>query len=115
MRLGSLRSAKSTPCPVILNVKRGLLVEAVNPKRTSIDCFRCGAEVRKTLSQRIHHCSHCGVSIDRDWNSGLNILNRGLLAVGLPLNGCGKSIPDIEEQQVSFVSLGSPRYTVRLA
>ncbi|AOX00660.1 transposase [Moorena producens PAL-8-15-08-1] len=88
-------------------VKRGLLVEEVNPRGTSIECFNCGARVEKNLADRVHHCSDCGVKIDRDWNSGINILNRALMAVGLPLNGCGKSIQDIEEQQVSFVNLRS--------
>ncbi|NEO78158.1 transposase [Moorena sp. SIO4G3] len=88
-------------------VKRGLLVEEVNPRGTSIECFNCGSRVEKSLSERVHCCSSCQVKIDRDWNSGINILNRGLMAVGLPLNGCGKSIQDIEEQQVSFVSLRS--------
>ena len=96
-------------------VKRGLLVQKVNPRGTSIECFNCGSRVEKSLSERVHYCSSCEVKIDRDWNSGINILNRALMAVGLPLNGCGKSIQDIvrvasasaEEQQVSFVSLGS--------
>ncbi|WP_324611100.1 transposase [Moorena producens] len=93
-------------------VKRGLLVEKVNPRGTSIECFNCGARVEKDLSDRVHHCPICGVKIDRDWNSGLNILNRALMAVGLPLNGCGKSIQDIEEQQVSFVNLRSPHHNL---
>ena len=89
-------------------VKRGLLTQKVNPRGTSIECFNCGSRVEKDLSDRVHHCSSCGVKIDRDWNSGINILNRALMAVGLPLNGCGKSMIDIEEQQVSFVSLKNP-------
>ncbi|NEO78446.1 transposase [Moorena sp. SIO4G3] len=93
-------------------VKRGLLVEEVNPRGTSIECFNCGSRVEKSLSERVHCCSSCQVKIDRDWNSGINILNRGLMAVGLPLNGCGKSIQDIEEQQVSYVSLRSPHHNL---
>ncbi|NEO38474.1 MAG: transposase [Moorea sp. SIOASIH] len=97
-------------------VRRGLLVQEVNPRGTSIECFNCGSRVEKSLSdsakptlrERVHCCSSCEIKIDRDWNSGINILNRGLLAVGLPLNGCGKSIQDIEEQQVSFVSKSAP-------
>ncbi|NEO64825.1 MAG: transposase [Moorea sp. SIO4G2] len=101
-------------------VKRGLLIQKVNPRGTSIECFNCGSRVEKDLSDRVHNCSSCGVSIDRDWNSGINILNRALMAVGLPLNGCGKSIQDIvrlasasaEEQQVSFVNLRSPHHNL---
>ncbi|NEO21518.1 MAG: IS200/IS605 family element transposase accessory protein TnpB [Moorea sp. SIO3I6] len=93
-------------------VKRGLLVQEVNPRGTSIECFNCGSRVEKSLSERVHCCLCCQVKIDRDWNSGINILNRGLMAVGLPLNGCGKSIQDIEEQQVSYVSLRSPHHNL---
>ncbi|OLT60008.1 RNA-guided endonuclease InsQ/TnpB family protein [Moorena bouillonii] len=88
-------------------VKRGLLVQKVNPRGTSIECFNCGKRVEKDLSERVHHCPSCGVKVDRDWNSGINILNRALMAVGLPLNGCGKSVQGTEEQQVSFVNLRS--------
>ncbi|NEN94198.1 MAG: transposase [Moorea sp. SIO3I7] len=101
-------------------VKRGLLVQEVNPRGTSIECFNCGSRVEKSLSDRVHCCPSCNVKVDRDWNSGINILNRGLLAVGLPLNGCGKSVQDIvrvaeavgQEQQVSFVRLRSPHHNL---
>ena len=102
---------------------RGLLIQKVNPRSTSIECFNCGSRVEKDLSERVHNCPSCGVKIDevtaapgaciqencdRDWNSGINILNRALMAVGLPLNGCGKSVIDIEDQQVSFVRIKKP-------
>ena len=45
-------------------VKRGLNVQKVNPRGTSIECFNCGSRVEKNLSDRIHHCSSCGVKID---------------------------------------------------
>ncbi|WP_424094465.1 RNA-guided endonuclease InsQ/TnpB family protein [Moorena producens] len=93
-------------------VKRGLLVQEVNPRGTSIECFNCGSRVEKSLGDRVHCCSSCHVKIDRDWNSGINILNRGLLAVGLPLDGCSKSTQDVEEQQVSYVSLRSPHHNL---
>ncbi len=95
-------------------LKRGLLVQKVNPRGTSIECFNCGSRVEKDLSQRVHNCPSCQVKIDRDWNSGINILNRALMAVGLPLNGCGKSVQDIEEQQVSFVNLRSLHHNMQI-
>ncbi|WP_244142085.1 transposase [aff. Roholtiella sp. LEGE 12411] len=54
--------------------------------RHSINCSGCGARVEKTLAIGVHSCS-CGLIIDRDWNSALNLLKRGL--VGLPIPGCG--------------------------
>ncbi|MBI5347563.1 MAG: transposase [Candidatus Aenigmarchaeota archaeon] len=40
-------------------------------------CSNCGKEVPKKLWNRIHKCS-CGLEIDRDYNSAMNILKRAL-------------------------------------
>ena len=49
----------------------------VNPRNTTQNCFRCGQQVKKTLSERIHECPHCGLVMSRDHNAALNILARG--------------------------------------
>ena len=54
-------------------------VRKVDPKHTSQDCSRCGNRVEKALSDRLHVCPVCGLSIDRDWNAAMNVLNRGLM------------------------------------
>ncbi|MCC5659326.1 transposase [Nostoc sp. XA010] len=90
-------------------VKRGKLTFGVDPRGTSINCSSCGEKSEKTLGIRVHSCS-CGLVIDRDWNSALNLLKRG--SVGLPIPGCGgldSSQP--LKQQVSFVNLRCSRYT----
>lgn len=90
-------------------VKRGKLTEGVDPRGTSINCSRCGQRVEKTLAEREHSCS-CGLVIDRDWNSALNLLKRG--SVGLPIPGCGGlDVGQPVKQQVSFVNLRCSRYT----
>jgi len=64
----------------ILTVKAenaGLKVVAVNPSGTSQECSSCGNKVKKSLSQRIHNCPNCKVSLCRDLNAGINIKNRG--------------------------------------
>jgi putative transposase len=64
----------------ILTVKAenaGLKVVAVNPNGTSLECSSCGNKVKKSLSQRIHNCPNCKVSLCRDLNAGINIKNRG--------------------------------------
>lgn len=61
-------------------------VRKVDPKHTSQDCSRCGERGKKTLSDRMHVCPRCGLSIDRDWNAAINILNQGLL-VSPPTGG----------------------------
>jgi len=55
----------------------GLKVIAVNPNGTSQACHNCGHKVKKSLSQRMHHCSVCHTSLCRDLNAAINIKNRG--------------------------------------
>ncbi len=55
----------------------GLKVIAVNPNGTSQECSSCGHKVKKPLSQRIHNCPVCHVSLCRDLNAAINIKNRG--------------------------------------
>ncbi len=56
---------------------------AVNPAYTSQDCSRCGHRQKKTLAERLHVCTCCGLTLDRDHNAALNILSLGLQALGL--------------------------------
>jgi putative transposase len=107
-------------------VRRGKHTRGVDPRGTSINCSGCGQRVEKTLAVRVHSCS-CGLVIDRDWNSALNLLNLGrqsvggvsplegtavAVSVGLPIPGCG-GLGDTQpvRQQVSFVNLRCSRYT----
>jgi len=54
----------------------GCRVEKVDPRGTSQDCSHCGNKVPKTLAQRWHRCTYCGVVMDRDLNASKNILNK---------------------------------------
>jgi putative transposase len=60
----------------------GVATVAVPPHYTSQDCSNCGENVKKSLSQRTHRCSHCGFVLDRDWNAAINILEKALRTVG---------------------------------
>lgn len=85
-------------------VKRGLHVVKVSPHGTSQDCSSCGTKVPKTLSVRTHQCPNCGLSMDRDENAAINILNRALREVGIILPACGgfdKSRPVKQEAQAT--------------
>jgi putative transposase len=70
----------------------GIAVVAVPPHYTSVDCSKCGRQVKKTLSTRTHKCV-CGCVLDRDHNSGINILVKGLSTVGHTgtQNVCGEN------------------------
>lgn len=50
----------------------------VNPRNTSQNCSGCSELVKKDLSVRIHSCSNCGLTLDRDENAAKNILALGL-------------------------------------
>jgi putative transposase len=55
----------------------------VNPAYTSQDCSWCGHRQTLALSDRIFSCPCCGLHIDRDLNSSLNILRLGLQSLGI--------------------------------
>jgi putative transposase len=57
----------------------GTTVIAVRPHNTTQACSQCGAlpSVPKTLKDRVHVCSQCGYTADRDLNAAQNILRLG--------------------------------------
>lgn len=61
----------------------GKPVVFVNPRGTTQLCSGCGNKVPKTLRDRVHECSACGLIMDRDLNAALNIRNRAVGAEAL--------------------------------
>jgi len=55
----------------------GAQISKVNPSYTSINCSDCGFPVYKDIHTRTHLCPNCGLLIDRDHNSAINILRLG--------------------------------------
>ena len=60
----------------------GRQVIEVDPRNTTQACSGCGVIVPKDLSMRMHDCPHCGLSLDRDHNAAINILNRAVMRPG---------------------------------
>ncbi len=58
--------------------KAGKIVELVEARYTSQKCSQCGIIVPKTLADRVHACSNCGLELDRDVNASINIRTLGL-------------------------------------
>lgn len=56
----------------------GSRVVLVDPKNTTQLCSRCNQIVRKELSDRVHCCPFCGLTMDRDQNAAINIMRLGL-------------------------------------
>jgi putative transposase len=62
--------------------KRGVYFVKVLASGTSQECPQCSTEVKKDLSVRIHQCSECGYTTNRDVAAAQIVRNRGLAAVG---------------------------------
>lgn len=63
--------------------KRDVYLLKVNKDYTSQTCPNCGTLTgKKQLNERVHHCSECGFTCDRDYASSLVIEQRGLIVVG---------------------------------
>jgi putative transposase len=79
----------------ILTVKAenaGLKVIPVNPNGTSQECSSCSQKFLKPLSQRMHNCPNCKVSLCRDLNASLNIKARGTHALKAQIMSSLKSL-----------------------
>ena len=46
-------------------------ISGVNPKK----CMRCGKIREMKINDRIYNCDFCGLVIDRDYNSAINLAN----------------------------------------
>ncbi len=71
-------------------LRSGVHFVKVSPHGTTIDCSECGTKVPKTLSVRLHQCPKCELELDRDENAAINILYKGLTAVGLTVAAYGR-------------------------
>lgn len=72
----------------------------VNAKNTSQICSNCGSIEKKTLSDRVHKCSVCGLEMDRDHNAAINILSRAGTA---RINASGDIVrPNLNSQNLNL-------------
>jgi putative transposase len=89
--------------------KRGKFFGEVDARGTSQECPNCGGVVKKDLSVRVHNCSHCGYTTDRDVAASQNIRNRGIKLISTPgLGGmetaCADELPGAGANQSRQVS-----------
>ncbi|RAX56415.1 transposase, partial [Helicobacter monodelphidis] len=60
------------------------VIEADRFYPSSKTCFNCGSiKENLTLKDRIYICNSCGISLDRDFNASLNLLNYAKNKIGL--------------------------------
>jgi putative transposase len=60
----------------------GKELHRINERHTSQDCSRCGNRQPMPLWKRTYRCGTCGLEMDRDENSAVNILQRCLARLG---------------------------------
>jgi putative transposase len=85
MLAGPIHDASWARLRDMLNYKAeraGVALIEVDSRNTSQACSGCGVIVKKDLSVRVHECADCGLVLDRDHNAALNILRRGVAALG---------------------------------
>ena len=75
----------------------------VDPKYTSQECSGCHSIVSKSLRERIHQCSSCGLVLDRDVNAAINILTRATAGMA-GSNACGDEAiaPSLKQEAAPF-------------
>jgi putative transposase len=84
--------------------KRGKFFAEVRSRGTSQECPECGVQVKKDLSVRVHRCSSCGYTTDRDVASGQVIRNRGIKLISTDgqsgiQNAYADGLPGVEMSQ----------------
>ncbi len=78
----------------------GVQVIKVDPRGTTQECNKCKKIVKKRLWDRKHNCD-CGLNIDRDYNSAINILNKATVG-STGSNAWGNvSIENVKEPRIS--------------
>jgi putative transposase len=82
--------------------KRDVFYGKVDARGTSQECPDCGAEVKKDLSTRMHHCHDCGSIKPRDVASGQVICARGQRVIE---NACGVEAAGAEVTRSSWLAL----------
>ena len=59
-----------------LAAKAGKLTVPVKAHGSSTECNQCGVHTQKTLADRWHLCTGCGLMLPRDWNSAIILKHR---------------------------------------
>lgn len=72
---------------------QGCLVKIDTYYPSSKTCSNCGnVKDKLLLSERTYHCEECGLTIDRDLNASINILNTGLKMIEATAATSGTSL-----------------------
>jgi len=82
----------------------GCRIVFVDPRNTTKECSCCGAVVEKKLSERMHSCPLCGLTMDRDVNAAINILKRATAGTaGSNASGDETAVSSRKEDTTRFI------------
>ena len=82
----------------------GCKVVFVNPKNTTQECSGCHGIVKKDLTERMHNCPFCGISINRDLNAARNILIKATVGTTESnASGDGTAVSSMKEDATRFI------------
>ena len=71
----------------------------VDPKNTTKECSGCHSIAPKSLWERRHSCSTCGLELERDVNAAINILTRATAGMaGSNACGDGEITPSLKQE-----------------
>lgn len=98
--------------------RAGIKLIEVESYGTTQECSKCGKKVNKKLWNRTHQCS-CGVTLPRDYNSAIVILNRGLgqgLTEFKPIESAmvHENIHELSVDEVGNQIIDSPRRKIEI-
>lgn len=86
--------------------KRDVYLLKVNKDYTSQTCPNCNTLTgKKDLKERVHSCSECGFTIDRDVAAAMIVEQRGLIAVGQTVS------QSVEDNGIGVVEKSTARAT----
>ncbi len=89
--------------------RAGRWIVKVDAMGTTQECARCGKVVKKELWNRKHVCPYCGFTANRDYNSSLVVLKRGLEKVGWePAESTPVEIGPLPARASSIIKAGNP-------
>ena len=88
--------------------QNGKMLAKIDPAYTSKTCHRCNhINYNLTVNDRIFNCPSCGLVMDRDEQSSINIHNIGMKSLGLGISLQTINVKPFKIVKLSSLQLGS--------
>lgn len=88
--------------------RNGKILAKIDPAYTSKTCHRCDhINYNLTVNDRVFNCPDCGLVMDRDEQSSINIHNIGMKSLGLGISLQTINVKPFKIVKLSSLQLGS--------